>query len=189
MIANILAQIYRGIDLETDVILQDDGNGPYIAKWNLSDPQPTIKELEQWGADNQDLILEPIRQSLRTQAEDVFLRLAEIVTGEHITEMTLAEWAKKEEISLSWEQAGKPEPAPDNEYYWAYSEAQGDPIKTPWELLDAQLRNAKAWRGMQIGFSVWRQGFRAQIKAATTEAELEEFRAAIEPQLRGLLGL
>lgn len=32
----------------TDFIIQDDsdGNGPYIAQWNLEEPQPTEEELQ-----------------------------------------------------------------------------------------------------------------------------------------------
>lgn len=37
----------------TDFIVQDDsdGNGPYIAQWNMEDPQPTLEDLQSaWNA-------------------------------------------------------------------------------------------------------------------------------------------
>jgi hypothetical protein len=40
-----LAQLFPGIDLEREVILQDDGNGPYIAAWRRPEPQPTPAEI------------------------------------------------------------------------------------------------------------------------------------------------
>ncbi len=35
-----------------DIILQDDGQGPYIAQWNIKDtPQPTDKDIQAWATD------------------------------------------------------------------------------------------------------------------------------------------
>ena len=37
-------------DFEKDVLLQDDGNGVYIAQWNITDkPKPTIEQLDALG--------------------------------------------------------------------------------------------------------------------------------------------
>lgn len=44
-LSNALKHLFPGIDFLTDVVLQDNGNGPYIAKWNLADPQPTEQAL------------------------------------------------------------------------------------------------------------------------------------------------
>lgn len=33
------------------IILQDDGNGVYIAKWDLEEPKPTQVDLDQWSID------------------------------------------------------------------------------------------------------------------------------------------
>lgn len=44
MLAETLA--YLGFAVLTDFELQDEGAGPYIAKWNLPQPQPTAEELE-----------------------------------------------------------------------------------------------------------------------------------------------
>lgn len=35
-----------GFSSETDFIVQDDGSGPYISKWNSASPQPTEAEIE-----------------------------------------------------------------------------------------------------------------------------------------------
>jgi hypothetical protein len=37
--------MFPGIDFERDVILQDDGNGPYIAAWRRPEPRPTDAEI------------------------------------------------------------------------------------------------------------------------------------------------
>ncbi len=40
----------------TDFVLQDDGAGAYIAKWNSASPQPTVAEIEaahvEWQAEH-----------------------------------------------------------------------------------------------------------------------------------------
>ena len=35
-----------GFNRNTDFILQDDGNGVYISRWNSDQPQPTAAEIE-----------------------------------------------------------------------------------------------------------------------------------------------
>lgn len=39
-----LQKTFPNADFITDIVLQDDGNGPYIKYWGISDPQPTIEE-------------------------------------------------------------------------------------------------------------------------------------------------
>jgi len=52
-----------------DIKLQDDGDGPYIKEWNISDiPEPTQKELDQWAIE-----LQP-----QFEAEQEATRLAEL---------------------------------------------------------------------------------------------------------------
>ena len=36
------------VDFLTDVLLQDDGNGPYIKEWNLSIAKPTDAQLDSY---------------------------------------------------------------------------------------------------------------------------------------------
>lgn len=48
--------IKLGYDPETDFLLQDDGNGVYIAEWNHADTQPTEAEITtadaEWHTEN-----------------------------------------------------------------------------------------------------------------------------------------
>lgn len=41
-----LQYLFPGIDLASDVVIEDDGSGPRIAAWNRSEPQPTDAEIE-----------------------------------------------------------------------------------------------------------------------------------------------
>jgi hypothetical protein len=48
------------IDFLKDVLLQDDGQGPYIKEWNLDIPKPTMAQLD---------ALKPKQQLMRTIKE------------------------------------------------------------------------------------------------------------------------
>ncbi|OIR62892.1 phage portal protein [Bacillus sp. FMQ74] len=48
MIAETIMYKYPSADPTKDFIVQNDGNGSYIAEWNLRAPIPTQKELESW---------------------------------------------------------------------------------------------------------------------------------------------
>lgn len=41
-----IKQLYPNAISLVDFTVQDDGEGPYIAEWNLSNPQPTETELQ-----------------------------------------------------------------------------------------------------------------------------------------------
>lgn len=57
-ITEILELKFPGIDLLNQVVVQDDGNGPYIRKWDNSlGPMPTQADLDQWA-----LELAPVKQ-------------------------------------------------------------------------------------------------------------------------------
>ena len=51
----IIAHLGRTPNFETEVILQDDGSGVYIAEWKSAQPQPTEAEIEsahvEWQAE------------------------------------------------------------------------------------------------------------------------------------------
>lgn len=52
-IALAIMHLYKGADSTNDFIVQDDSNGegPYIAGWNLTELQPTDAELQAaWAA-------------------------------------------------------------------------------------------------------------------------------------------
>ena len=38
------------VDFKKDVLLQDDGQGPYIKEWNLATPKPTLEQLNAYEA-------------------------------------------------------------------------------------------------------------------------------------------
>ena len=40
-----LQTLFPGINFIKDVVVQDDGNGPYIAAWRRQEPMPTEEEL------------------------------------------------------------------------------------------------------------------------------------------------
>jgi len=46
MIAQTLAHLFPGIDLERECLIDDDGKGPRIARWLRAEKQPTMQEIE-----------------------------------------------------------------------------------------------------------------------------------------------
>ncbi len=46
MLVETLRALFPGIDTINDCIVADDGNGPYIARWNRPEKQPTVQEIE-----------------------------------------------------------------------------------------------------------------------------------------------
>ncbi len=48
---DILNLKFPNSDFMRDIILQDDGQGPYIKEWNLNIDIPTQIDLDQWGID------------------------------------------------------------------------------------------------------------------------------------------
>lgn len=57
-----------------DIELRNDGNGPYIEKWNSEDPQPSIAEVNQWVAEDESLPkpLTPIEEVQKQQTDLMF---------------------------------------------------------------------------------------------------------------------
>ena len=70
-----------------DIILQDDGQGPYIEEWNIKDsPQPTEKDLTQWAIELQSTYdlqkIDAARRAAYPPKEDLVVALWErIVEG------------------------------------------------------------------------------------------------------------
>ena len=48
-IQNILQLKFPDASFVRDIVLQDDGDGVYIAKWNRVEPKPSKGELDQWA--------------------------------------------------------------------------------------------------------------------------------------------
>lgn len=46
MFVETLRRMFPGIDTLEDCVVVDDGKGPYIAKWNRQEKQPTKEEIE-----------------------------------------------------------------------------------------------------------------------------------------------
>ena len=45
-IVTAIEYLFRGIELDRDYVVRDDGTGPYISRWSRPEPQPTPEELE-----------------------------------------------------------------------------------------------------------------------------------------------
>ncbi len=48
-IVEVLLLKFPQFNFIDDAVIQDDGQGPYIAKWNLEVPMPTQSELDAWA--------------------------------------------------------------------------------------------------------------------------------------------
>lgn len=72
MILSILKR-YPNMNL-ADIELRNDGNGPYIEKWNSEDPQPSMAEVNQWVAEDESLPkpLTPLEELQKQQADLIF---------------------------------------------------------------------------------------------------------------------
>ena len=46
MLSQTLAHMFPGIDLERECVLENGDDGPRIAQWHRSEPQPTSKQIE-----------------------------------------------------------------------------------------------------------------------------------------------
>ena len=72
------------VDFDTDVVLQDDSQGPYIKEWNLDIPQPTQEQLDaletQANEYEQNLITskENKKASAKQKLQDLGLTVDEI---------------------------------------------------------------------------------------------------------------
>lgn len=73
-LVNILKVKYPDADFQKDIIIRDDGEGPYILEWNIHHlSKPTISQINKWGKEesveqqytallNNKLILEQLTQ-------------------------------------------------------------------------------------------------------------------------------
>lgn len=77
-LVDLLKIKYPTITFLSDVILQDDGNGPYIKKWSiLNTPQPSDKDIQSWMTD--PTILDLYNKSQNEIANQIILdKLQEI---------------------------------------------------------------------------------------------------------------
>jgi hypothetical protein len=80
----------REIDFLKDVRLQDDGNGVFIAEWNLDIPKPTMAQLDAFEA--QAKIVESNQAQVQNRIKE-YGTIAEQI--EYITENGLEAWQTK----------------------------------------------------------------------------------------------
>lgn len=67
MMQAALKYLFPGIDLSADVVIEDDGKGPRIAKWLRAERQPTYAEL--LAAEPAALAAEQAKAAERQEAE------------------------------------------------------------------------------------------------------------------------
>jgi hypothetical protein len=80
----------REIDFLKDVRLQDDGNGVFIAEWNLDIPKPTMAQLDAFEA--QANIVESNQAQVQNRIKEYGTIAQQI---EYITENGLEAWQTK----------------------------------------------------------------------------------------------
>ena len=105
MQARAIAQLFPGIDFETECILVDEGRGAYIAKWNRPEKQPTDAEIEaaQVLADAAEQAAATLRVEAATAKDDAKRALAAldtIITGIDGATLAQAKAAIKQEAQI-----------------------------------------------------------------------------------------
>jgi hypothetical protein len=82
----------KEVDFSKEVLLQDnsDGNGVFIAEWNLDIPKPTLEQLEQYEA--QANIVESNQAQVQNRIKEYGTIAQQI---EYITENGLDAWQTK----------------------------------------------------------------------------------------------
>jgi hypothetical protein len=117
-----LQNIYPDIEFDPfgDVILQDDGDGPYIARWNRPEPQPTEAELEQAWTDYQAGALDRAKVATKDQidlAVDAFCQ-SFLSKGTLMPER----YKQKQEIIEPWAAATQQERETDSRFNLVWRE-------------------------------------------------------------------
>lgn len=165
-----ILQLYPDTDFVTGVILQDDGDGPYIAQWNRPEPQPIQQELDQAWLDYQAGELDRAKTEalaeVRRQAEKQEGSIDTLISGNFVRAIML-----NTEI-VHYVDAGRP----------------ASPSPTVYIISDAMAtrRSVTLHDMLELLFARWRdvQGRIAtiiteldraidEINAATTVAEVE----------------
>ena len=88
------------VDFLTDVLLQDDGNGPYIKEWNLSIAKPTDTQLASYETsadleERQDAVRATRRSAYKDIGEQLDMQYKDAVDGtttwkDHVAEVKSA---------------------------------------------------------------------------------------------------
>ena len=81
-ISEILNIKYPNASFFLDIILQDDGEGPYIKEWNLDSPKPQKATIEAWGLE-EDVIAEYNKQ-LNQEVNAPIIAMLELIDAKSI---------------------------------------------------------------------------------------------------------
>ena len=80
---------------ENDYVLQDDGDGTFIARWSSDQPQPSITEIEtahtEWQAEHNATQYQRDRQSEYPSIDELVVALWEGVVEERMASVTALE--------------------------------------------------------------------------------------------------
>lgn len=96
MIYEIIKSIYPDIP-DSAFSLQDDGDGPYIAKWTYDQPQPTQEQLDAGIVVNHAALISAAHARINTAYESAVKALT---AGYPDTE--IASWPKQEAEARKW---------------------------------------------------------------------------------------
>jgi len=84
-----------GFHPKNDFVLQDDGNGAYIAQWNSDQSQPTEAEIEaahaEWQAEQDATQYQRDRQAEYPSLDELIVALWEGVVEERMASVTALE--------------------------------------------------------------------------------------------------
>lgn len=82
-IAQAIMHLFPQANPLMDFIVQDDsdGEGPYIAKWNLEEPEPTEEELQAAWDEFQALPVPPVPKTDRELLAEANAELARVKRG------------------------------------------------------------------------------------------------------------
>jgi hypothetical protein len=81
-----LANLYPAATPRIDYEIWDDGTGPYIAQWNLPQPQPTVAQLQ--AAESAYDAAESQRQADASTLRQQVVTLAQSAVGVRVDQLT-----------------------------------------------------------------------------------------------------
>lgn len=160
-----------------DVILQDDGAGPYIAQWNRPELQPTQQELDQAWLDYQAGALDRAKTAalieVQRQAEEQEAAIDALISGNFVRAIML-----NTEI-VAYFEAGRPANPSANVYVIsaAIAARRGATLRDTLESLFSR------WRDVQSRIAtIITELDRAteEIEAATTVVEVDLILAGLD---------
>lgn len=183
-------------DDEGNFIVPDNSNAPWehkITKWDLPDPQPTLKELEEWSATQEYLTISLAKAKEAAIAEVNLLDAAASEKSGTITatiSMSLR-YTHNAMLVKQWRDEGRPE-NPDK-FIYAAAYAEGEKFIPPYIAAKMLEVWEQAWTQMsnEPGRALRRWALEAIKDAQTVEAVnsvLEVYKTLVEQQLKEIKG-